>query len=89
MKRYLKKNNDFFYDSSLKKTECFGGTTTITYNIKTKKVINQHLSLAGTLVNCSGGITTWGTWISCEETVKLKEGKVFKNHCYNFEVYPS
>ena len=38
MKRYLKKNNDFFYDSSLKKTECFGGTTTITYNIKTKKL---------------------------------------------------
>ena len=89
MKRYLKKNNDFFYDSSLKKTECFGGTTTITYNVKTKKVINQHLSLAGTLVNCSGGSTPWGTWISCEETVKLKEGKVFKNHGYNFEVFPS
>ena len=35
-----------------------------------KKIINQHLSLSGTLVNCSGGQTPWNTWISCEETVK-------------------
>ena len=89
MGRYIRKKNNYFYDSTAKKTECFGGTTSITYNVKTKKVVNQHLSLAGTLVNCSGGQSPWGTWISCEETVKLKEGKIVKNHGYNFEVLPS
>ena len=89
MGRYIRKKNNYFYDSTAKKTECFGGTTSITYNIKTKKVVNQHLSLVGTLVNCSGGQSPWGTWISCEETVKSKEGKILKNHGYNFEVFPS
>ena len=89
MVRFVRKKNNYFYDSGLRKTECFGGTTSITYNIKTKKVVNQHLSLAGTLVNCSGGQSPWGTWISCEETVKSKEGKILKNHGYNFEVFPS
>ena len=89
MGRYIRKKYNYFYDSTAKKTECFGGATSITYNIKTKKVVNQHLSLAGTLVNCSGGQSPWGTWISCEETVKSKEGKILKNHGYNFEVFPS
>ena len=89
MGRFVRKKNNYFYDSSLRKTQCFGGTTSITYNMKTKQVVNQHLSLAGTLVNCSGGQSPWGTWISCEETVKSKEGKILKNHGYNFEVFPS
>ena len=62
--KYMKKNSKRFYDIKRNKTECFGGTTTIVYNTKTKKVENQFLSLAGTLVNCSGGPTPWGTWIS-------------------------
>ncbi|MDC1050622.1 DUF839 domain-containing protein [Candidatus Marinimicrobia bacterium] len=86
--RYLKKNKNKFYDYKGKNTECYGGTTTIVYNMKTEKIIDQHLSLSGTLVNCSGGQTPWGTWISCEETVKKKQGKVYKNHGFNFEVIP-
>jgi len=84
--KFMKKNSKKFYDIKRNKTECFGGTTTIVYNTKTKKVENQFLSLAGTLVNCSGGPTPWGTWISCEETVKKAKGKITKNHGYNFEV---
>ena len=86
--KFMKNNKKSFYDIKRNKTECFGGTTNIVYNLKTQKIVTQYLSLAGTLVNCSGGPTPWGTWVSCEETVKNKKGRLTKNHGYNFEVYP-
>ena len=88
-RKYRKENSEKFYDINNNKTHCFGGTTSIIYNMKTQEVENQYLSLAGTLVNCSGGVTPWGSWISCEETV-IKNGRgITENHGYNFEVYPS
>jgi secreted PhoX family phosphatase len=68
---------------------CIGGTTTMVYNEETEKVEMEYLSLAGTVRNCSGGSTPWNTWISCEETPLKKSdenGKLEKNHGYNFEV---
>ena len=88
-RKYKKNNASNFYDIKGRKTHCFGGTSSIVYNLKTGKVESQYLSLAGTLVNCSGGITPWNTWISCEET-SIKEGAgITKDHGYNFEVIPS
>ena len=89
LSKYIRKNKNKFYDINKNKTECFGGTTTIVYNTKLKKIMKQYLSLSGTLVNCSGGQTPWNTWISCEETVKKSSGKIVRNHGYNFEVSPS
>ena len=86
---YKDKNADKFYDIDNKKTHCFGGTTSIVYNLKTQKKESEYLSLAGTLVNCSGGKTPWNTWISCEETVRKEGEGITKNHGYNFEVFPS
>lgn len=63
-----------------------GGTTTIWLNDKLE-VTKQYLSLTGTIRNCSGGVTPWGTWISSEEAGN--EGWVMgKRHGYNFEVDP-
>ncbi|MES2035611.1 MAG: alkaline phosphatase PhoX [Pseudomonadota bacterium] len=63
-----------------------GGTTTLVYNLRTGRTESQHLSLTGTAVNCSGGVTPWGSWLSCEETTTQAGFNVGKDHGYVFEV---
>ena len=46
-----------------------GGTTTIIYDYRTGRVESEYLSLVGTLRNCAGGTTPWGSWLTCEEDV--------------------
>jgi hypothetical protein len=45
-----------------------GGTTTVhvTHDGRVKRAFT---SLNGTMMNCSGGIMPWGSWVTCEETV--------------------
>lgn len=43
-------------------------------------------SIGGTLGNCAGGPTPWGTWLTCEETIYDFSGIGGKKHGYVFEV---
>lgn len=64
-----------------------GGVTTLVYDTRTRTLQREFLSLAGTLRNCAGGPTPWGSWISCEEIVlKRGEDNASRDHGFNFEV---
>ena len=64
-----------------------GGVTTVIVDTANSTVERQFLSLAGTLRNCAGGATPWGSWISCEEIViGVGQRGARREHGYNFEV---
>ncbi len=75
-----------FYDYGRGASPCYGGTTTLVYNDKTQKVEKEFLSLAGTVRNCAGGPTPWGSWLTCEETTVRADDVLEKDHGYVFEV---
>jgi len=90
-------DRSLLYDAGAGGVPPMGGTTTLLYDTKNKALVSHHLSLAGTLMNCAGGVTPWGSWISCEEVVnepgerRAEEGIKHvreKEHGYNFEVVP-
>jgi secreted PhoX family phosphatase len=63
-----------------------GGTTTLVVDPFTRKLERDFISLNGTIVNCAGGITPWGTWVTCEETNAGVPQGWDEQHGYCFEV---
>src|SRR4051794_6502034 len=62
------------------------GCTSSLYDIGSGKLLESFLVLNGTLSNCSGAPTPWGSWLSCEETTDGVKAGFEKPHGYVFEV---
>lgn len=63
-----------------------GGTTTLVLDSESLSLKRQYRTLAGTIRNCAGGTTPWGSWLSCEESVSRADGTINKDHGFVFEV---
>lgn len=74
------------YDSNAQNEALPGGTTTIIYNTQTATKEREFQSLIGTVRNCSGGTTPWGSWLTCEESLDTPSDDGKKYHGYVFEV---
>jgi secreted PhoX family phosphatase len=72
------------FDRTAEGRSLAGGTTTLVYDLRQRRLVSDHLSLIGTSTNCAGGVTPWGSWLTCEEVATTAGGA--KLHGWVFEV---
>jgi uncharacterized protein len=64
-----------------------GGTTTLDYDPRRRRLVRSFISLDGTTVNCAGGFSRHRrSWLTGEETVAGRVQGFTRRHGYLFEV---
>jgi secreted PhoX family phosphatase len=65
-----------------------GGGCTVIDVTRSGRRRSEWVGLSGTISNCAGGPTPWGSWLTCEETeTKAGSGGATRDHGYVFEVF--
>ena len=69
-----------------------GGGCTVIDTTRNGKRRSEWVGLSGTIGNCAGGPTPWGSWLTCEESEAKAgsaagAGTLQKDHGYVFEVF--
>ena len=83
--RLARVDRDRLYDAG-GPAPAYGGTTTLVLDADARRLERQFMSLGGTLRNCAGGPTPWGSWLSCEESLQRADDRHARDHGYVFEV---
>lgn len=65
-----------------------GGTTTLEFDTRHGALTGSWASVSGTVRNCAGGLTPWGSWLTCEEALDqpASGNDLTLPHGYIFEV---
>lgn len=79
-------DRSLIYDPGRGQAPARGGTTTLVYDTRRRRLDKHFLSLVGTMRNCAGGVTPWNSWITCEENVQRATGTFEKDHGFCFDI---